>query len=229
MRVRNFISAVLILTIASAPVLAENIADFSFVPFKACKKSPVSPSKKLLKRGYKTYIYAGSWAIFDINGDGWCDWVRGGNEGYRSDQEYPPMREFIYLGTAKGWRHFDQPKEEKNLKVDKDGSGVITVLAGDYAALNFVEPIAIYSKGQSKPYIAAVIRYDAPAPPPSRESIDVFRWSDELDKLRKVPEKERATVVNFLHDKLCKYPPDLLSDGDSPFLLAQGDLCFPRQ
>jgi hypothetical protein len=229
MLTRKFISLFLILIIGSTSALAENVVDLSFMPFKTCKKPPVSPSNKLLKRGYKTYIYAGSWAIFDINGDGWCDWVRGGNEGYRSDQEYPPLREFIYLGTAKGWRHFDQPKDKKNLKIDIGGSGVSTVLSGDYAALNFVEPIPIYSKWQSKPYIATVIRYDAPAPPPSRESIDVYQWNDAFDKLHKVPEKDRLVIVNFLHDKLCKHPAELLSDGDSPFLLAQGELCYPRQ
>lgn len=207
---------------------AENIKELSLVPFETCKKPPVSPSPKLFKRSYKTYIYAGSWAILDINGDGWCDWVRGGNEGYRSDQEYPPMREFIYLGTAKGWRHFDQP-EIKHGEIDGWGQGEITLISGDYAALNFFQPIAIYSKGITKPYIAAVIRYDAPAPAPDRENINVFQWSDSLDKLHKVPEKERIAIIDFLHDKLCKDKPELMADGDSPFLLAQGDLCFAKK
>lgn len=224
MFVRNLVLAA-IFTSGSAPVFAENISDLSLVPFESCKKPPISPSKKLLNKWYKTYMYAGSWEIFDINGDGWCDWVRGGNEGYRSDQEEPPLREFIYLGTAKGWRHFDKKKLEVDYKLAGYGKYEIFMLSGDYAALNFVEPIAIYSKGQSKPYIAAVIRLDAPAPPPSRDSINVFQWNDKLDKLHKVSENDRIAIVNFLHDKLCKYPPELLSYGDSPFLLTQGDLC----
>src|SRR6476620_2764750 len=90
--------------------LSEDIKNLSFKPSVSCKKSPISPPKKILSKSYKTYIFAGNWSIFDINGDGWCDWVRGGNEGYRLDEEDPPLREFIYLGTAKGWRHFDQKK-----------------------------------------------------------------------------------------------------------------------
>lgn len=223
------LALILFFTSMSACALSEDIKDLSFKPFVTCKKSPISPSKKLLERWYKTYVFAGNWEIFDINGDGWCDWVRGGNEGYRSDQENPPLREFIYLGTDKGWRHFDQ----KNIKFDSEAAGYgryeTVVLSGQYSASNFVEPIAIYSKGRRKPYVVAVTRWDAPAPPPDREKINVFQWDDELDKLRKVPEEDRLRIVDFLHYKLCKEPPDLKSYGDSPFLLSQGDLCFPRR
>jgi len=229
MYAKFLVSIILVLASGFFPVLAENASDFSLVPFDKCKKPPVSPSKKRLDRTYKIYYYAGSWAIFDINGDGWCDWVRGGNEGYRSDQEEPPLREFIYLGTSKGWRYFDKEKLEVDSELAGFGRFETVVLSGHYAAMNFVEPIAIYSRGQSKPYIAAVTRFDGPAPVPSREDINVFLWNDKLDKLHKVAENDRLKVMNFLHDKLCKYPAELMSYGDSPFLLAQGDLCFPRK
>ncbi len=218
----------LIFMSTSAFSFAESLAELSFKPFMACKKPPASPSQKLLGRWYKTYMYAGSWEIFDINGDGWCDWVRGGNEGYRSDQEEPPLREFIYLGTDKGWRRFDKKNIEFDAKAEGYDSFETVVLFGHYSASNFVEPIAIYSKGRRKPYVVAVTRWDAPAPPPDREKINVFQWDDELDKLRKVPEEDRLRIVDFLHEKLCKDHPDLKSYGDSPFLLSQGDLCFPR-
>lgn len=155
----------------SAFASAEDLDELSFKPFVACKKPPVSPPRKLLSRWYKTYMYAGSWEIFDINGDGWCDWIRGGNEGYRSDQESPPLREFIYLGTGKGWRQFDK----KNIEFDSEAAGYgpyeTVVLFGHFSAISFVEPIAIYSKRQRKPYVVAVFRWDAPAPPPDREYI----------------------------------------------------------
>lgn len=208
---------------------SEDIRNLSFKSSISCKKSPVSPSKKMLNKAYKTYIFAGNWSIFDINGDGWCDWVRGGNEGYRTDEEEPPLREFIYLGTAKGWRHFDQ----KNAKVHSPNLepeiGKTVVLPGSAAALNFVEPIPIYVKGKAKPYIATVVRLDAPAPPPDRENIMVFQWNNELDKLHIVSESERTSIVAFLHEKLCGKRPELTIYGDSPFLLAQGNLCFPRE
>jgi hypothetical protein len=226
---RRILAIVLVFIGTSVSALSENLNDLSFKPFVACKKPPISPSKKLLERWYKTYVFAGNWEIFDINGDGWCDWVRGGNEGYRSDQESPPLREFIYIGTAKGWRQFDK----KNIEFDSEAAGYgpyeTVVLSGSYSASNLVEPIAIYSQGRRKPYVVAVTRWDAPAPPPDREYINVFQWDDELDKLRKVPEKDRLRIVDFLHEKLCKDRPELTIYGDSPFLLAQGDLCFPRE
>ena len=209
-------------------VFAEDMIDLSFKPFVVCKKPPIPLPRKILERHYRTYIFAGDWSVFDINGDGWCDWVRGGNEGYRSDEEYPPLREFIYFGTAKGWRHFDQKNAKRQSRIAEPEIGKTVVLPGSAAALNFVEPIAIYTKGKAKPYIVTVVRFDAPAPPPDRESIMVFQWNEELDKLHIVSESERKSIVEFLHEKLCKDRPELTIYGDSPFLLSQGDLCFPK-
>lgn len=224
---QKMILALLICVSGNMPVFADDTSILSLKPFETCRKPPISPPKKLLNKSYKTYIFPGNWVIFDVNGDGWCDWVRGGNEGYRSDEEYPPLREFIYLGTAKGWRHFDQPKV-KHGEIDEWGKEV-TLIAGDYAALNFVQPFPIYIKGTAKPYVATVIRFDAPAPPPNRENINVYHWNDTIDKLQKVSEKERIRIVGFLYEKLCKHPAELTADGGEPFLLAQGDLCFPKK
>ena len=209
--------------------LSEDIENFSFAPSVSCKKSPVSPPKKILNKSYKTYIFAGNWSIFDINGDGWCDWVRGGNEGYRTDEEEPPLREFIYLGTAKGWRNFDQKNAKLHSSTFEPEIGKTVVLPGSAAALNFVEPIPVYVKGKAKPYIVTVVRFDAPAPPPDRENIMVFQWDEELDKLHIVSDKERTSIIEFLHEKLCGKRPELTIYGHSPFLLSQGNLCFPRE
>lgn len=205
-------------------VYADNASDLSFVPFQICKKPPSSPPKKLLDRRYKIYMQVGNWAIFDINGDGWCDWVRGGHEGCSKDNEDPPMRDFIYLGTSNGWRHFDQAKPDeksKNKIVEKNEENV---LSQQHNALNFYQPIAIYRKGKTKPYIATVVRYDAPAPPPNRNQIDVYRWSDQIDKLLVVSEKERDMVIDFLRKKFCMYPPTSIN-GEDRFILAMGNLC----
>jgi len=228
MQIKNLAFIIFFISISKI-TFAEDLNDLSFKPFFACKKPPNSPSKKLLNRWYKTYIPAGTWEIFDINGDGWCDWVRGGNEGYRTDEEEPRLREFIYLGTAKGWRHFDKNNIPFDFKAAGYKSYEAPVIFGEYSANGFVEPIAIYSKGKNKPYIVAVYRGDAPAPPPDREYINVYKWDDELDKLRKVSEIDRLNIVDFLHEKLCKDRPELNSYGDSPFLLSQGNLCFPRE
>ena len=227
MYIRHLILMILIFTAVDRSALADEIADLSFKPFVSCKKPPAAPSKKLLMKTYKTYFVIYGWEIYDINGDGWCDWVQGGNEGHRSDQDDPPMREFIYLGTAKGWRRFDQPKVKID-EVIKWGAGKIASISGDDSVNNFVQPIPVYSKGKTKPYIAIVYRWDGQAPPPDRERIFVHQWDDKSDKLRTVPEKEREMVLDFLHDKLCKDHPELTFLGE-PFLLARGDLCFPRK
>jgi hypothetical protein len=205
------------------PALASET--LSFTPFKVCKKLPKAPPAKLLKKTYKTYIDVGDWSIFDINGDGWCDWVRAGNEGHRTDQEEPPIRELIYLGTPKGWRYSEQSEIYKTLRAI-DRAGVDNgYLPGDAPAFNFFQPVVIYSSTQEKPYIAVVGRNDAPAPPPDREDINVLQWDDRFDKLRYVSEESWAMVVDFLQRELCKNPPALLDETHSPLMMAQGDLC----
>jgi hypothetical protein len=206
-----------------SPVLASET--LSFTPFKVCKKPPKAPPAKLLKKTYKTYIDVGDWSVFDINGDGWCDWVRAGNEGHRTDQEEPPIRELIYLGTPKGWRYCEQSEVYKALwAIDRAGvdNGY---LPGDAPAFNFFQPVVIYSSTQEKPYIAVVGRNDAPAPPPDRDDINVLQWDDRFDKLRYVSEESWAMVVEFLQRELCKNPPALLDETHSPLMMAQGDLC----
>ena len=207
---------------------AEAGPTLSFIPLQSCKRPPVSPPPRLLSRSYKTYMQVGNWAIFDINGDGWCDWVRGGHEGYRTDNEEPPMRDFIYLGTSKGWRHFDQAKPGEKSKAHVGGYDAQNIISEHHNALNFYQPIAIYRKSLAKPYIATVTRYDAPAPPPNRDQIEVYQWSDQLDKLLKVSEAETSMVLDFLQNQLCRNPPTLM-DGEGRFILAMGDLCFPSK
>lgn len=129
-----------ILIFSSNFALSSDSVNLSFKPVVACKRPPSAPPKKILERFYKTYIPAGRWSIFDINGDGWCDWVRGGNEGYRSDEEYPHLQDFIYLGTAKGWRHFDKKYAKLQSLTVEPELGKTVVLPGDAAALtNFLE------------------------------------------------------------------------------------------
>ena len=202
-------------------------AELSFAALKICKKSPVSVPNELFHKHYKIYTAFGDWKIFDINGDGWCDWIRGGHEGYRTDIDSPPMRDFIYLGTPNGWRYFDKNEIGEMSQGDIDDDKKEKVLSKDYNALNFYQPLAIYKNGDIKPYIVSVIRYDAPAPPPNRENINVYQWDDRIDKLRKVSSGNRNLIINFLHDQLCKNPPALM-DGDGPFIITMGDLCTPR-
>jgi hypothetical protein len=207
---------------------AEASETLSFTPFKVCKKPPKAPPAKLLKKTYRTYIDVGDWSIFDINGDGWCDWVRNGNEGHRTDQEEPPIRELIYLGTSKGWRYSEQSEVYKAMR-KLNGIGVDNgYMPGYLPAFNFYQPIVIYTSTQEKPYIAVVGRDDAPAPPSNREDINVLQWDDRFDKLRYVSDESWTMVVDFLQRELCKNPPALLDETHSPLMMAQGDLCSAK-
>jgi hypothetical protein len=207
---------------------AESGTELSFSPSHGCRKPPKSPPNKFLYKHYEIYTTFGAWKIFDINGDGWCDWVRGGHEGYITDIDSPPMRDFIYLGTPNGWRYFDQAKLDEKSKAAIGGDNAQSILSKHHNALNFYQPIAIYRKGSAKPYIATVIRYDAASPPPNLEQIEIYQWSEQLDKLLKVHEDERNLIIDFLQSQLCKNPPAVM-DGEGQFILAMGDLCFPRK
>ena len=215
---------ILLFLTKSLQAQAENLSELSFKINKTCKKPPRSIPTSVLNKTYKTYYTVGEWIILDINGDGWCDWVRGGYEGYRTDQEEASMDEFIYLGTQRGWRNFGLPKiYNKSLKkyMARIDPGY---LGGSASATAFFQPIAIYAKNHSKPYIATVFRPDGPAPWPDQEDIKVFQWDDHFDKLRYVDEPVRLMIVEFLQGELCKTTPAVAEDG-FPFLVSHGNLC----
>lgn len=210
-------------------VRAETNKKFSFNATRECKKPPISPSNKTLYKQYNIYTHFGAWKIYDINGDGWCDWVRGGNEGYRTDMDEPKMHDFIYLGTSSGWRYFDHLTTKKNSDIKIINHLDRDVISANDRAITFIEPIAVYAEAEAKPYIVVIVRYDAPAPPPDRNDIMVYRWDDQLDKLVQVSKKATTEVVDFLHEQLCKEPSALRTEFDSPFLISQGTLCYPRK
>lgn len=201
----------------------------SFKPFEECKKSPKFPPKYFLEKSYQTYHSPGKWKTFDINGDGLCDWVRGGHEGDRRDEDEPRLRDFIYLGTPNGWRHYAESNIKNmssNSMLEKSGNKIIS---GRTFALEFFQPIAIYASNQTKPYIAVVTRFDAPAPPPDREKINVLQWNENFDGLVTVSENEKLLVINFLQMELCKNSPALRDENGSPFIITRGTLCNSPQ
>lgn len=203
---------------------AEKSTEFSFEKNNICKNPARSIPVSILNKKYKTYYTMGVWKILDINGDGWCDWVRGGYEGYRTDQEEAPMDEFIYLGTQRGWRHFGLPKIYNN-SLKKYAARIDSgYLGGSASATAFFQPIVIYAKSQSKPYIATVFRPDGPAPWPDQGDIKVLQWDDHFDKLKYVDEPIRLMVVEFLQRELCKKNPSITEDG-FPLLVSQKNLC----
>lgn len=196
---------------------------FSFAPYFKCKLPPRFPSSSVLGRQYQTYISVGKWHIYDINGDGWCDWVRNGRQGYRSDIEVAPMSEMIYLGTPTGWRNFETMKNPRFIEDPLDSVRKIH-LWGFGDAYGFYQPIPIYRKGLRKPFVVAVSRIDAPAPPPNIESIDVLEWDDDTDNLRYVSGARKDEVINFLKISYCNRPSLPLYDGEES-MIAMGDLC----
>lgn len=208
---------------------ASDDKQLSFKPFKQCKKSPKLPPKNFFEKTYQTYHSPENWKTFDINGDGLCDWVRGGYEGDRRDEDEPRLRDFIYLGTPSGWRHYSESNIKKMSSNSIIKNSENKFISGRTFALEFFQPIAIYALNQTKPYIAVVTRFDAPAPPPDREKINVLQWYDNFDGLVTVSENERLLVINFLQSELCKNSPALRDENGSPFMITRGTLCNPPQ
>jgi hypothetical protein len=190
----------------------------SFSPLQNCKMSPKAPPKNLLEKAYKIYNNVEHWQTVDINGDGWCDWIRGGYEGYRTDQEDPPMREFIYLGTSNGWREIAQSEAYRKALKGKSRSETKGLMLPYIEAFNFNQPIFVYSSARSAPYVVVTSRPDAPAPYPEIEDILVMRWDGAYDLLRFVEEPERRKVIAFTKHEICKSRRTPLSAGRTLFI-----------
>ncbi|MBK4733342.1 hypothetical protein [Noviherbaspirillum pedocola] len=195
----------------------------SLKPYVKCMVPPHPPSQLILGKQYQTYIPVGKWHVFDINGDGWCDWVRNGRQGYRSDVDVVPMIEMIYLGTSTGWRNFETKRKFQSAIDSLDSIDKIH-LYGFAEAYGFFQPIPIYRKGSMKPFIVAVSRVDAPAPPPDIDSINVLQWDDDTDNLRYVSGNGKDEVVEFLRTNYCNASSIPQYDGEE-LIMALGSLC----
>jgi hypothetical protein len=185
-------------------VLAKSPERFSFEPLQKCMLSGRPPPKALLTKRYKIYTGLEKWRLKDINGDGICDWIRGGYEGYRTDQEAPPVGEFIYLGTSTGWRKIAQSKRHIREQGREDRVATRGVLEPYVEAYNFYAPVFIYSPNRRAPYVLSLSRPDAPAPAPGIDDVLVMRWDDSYDLLRFISENERLAVLGFAKIEVCK-------------------------
>lgn len=224
-----FICFFLVMLFLSSDSYSKNTLIYSLDKKFDCKKPPKSPPKKLLLKSYKIYTFPGPWSTFDINGDGWCDWVRGGYEGYRSDQEDATLRDFIYLGRATGWSYYESPKNVENLNFDEMRHLNKHSLFSDSGAVEFYEPIPVYVNSERKPYIVTAIRYDAPAPPPGYDRVLVTRWSDKYHGLKEVSDEEKKLIWNFLKKDLCNLPADNYESSYGPRIIKRGALCHENQ
>ena len=161
-------------------------------------------------------------SVFDINGDGWCDWVRGGYEGYRLDQEEPTMKDFIYLGNSKGWEYYDSPQNAEDLDWEEMWKLKEHSLFSGAGAVQFYEPIPVYVNNERKPYIVTAVRYDAPAPPPDYDRIIITRWDNKYGGLIEVPDKEKKIIWDFLKETLCNRPRDEYEKLSDPRIITRG-------
>lgn len=203
----HFILLAMLISSSSTYAQDQGLVTLSLKPFVECKKPPRLLPPKFLNKKYTIQTNIGPWQIVDINGDGWCDWVRGGPEAHRRNVDEPLMRDFIYLGTPNGWRGYGEAVDFLAAKKRKARSEFRGLLPNFVEAFNFFEPMVIFSNQSLKPYIAFVSRPDAPAPYPKAADIMVARWDDRLDTLQDIPESERLKAVAFLRRELCKTPP----------------------
>lgn len=204
---------------------SEGASEYSLQQKLPCQMSPKAPPKSIFSKSYKIYTYPGPWTIVDINGDGWCDWVRGGHEGYRTDEEEPVLQDFIYLGTSRGWRNYNSPKNSDNFTKYKIWEMKSDYLLRSSKAVSFYEPIPVYINDERKPYMVTAIRYDAPAPPPDYDKVLVTRWDGDQDALREVSSKEKEAVWSFLRKALCNRPRDSYEKVYGPRIITLGTLC----
>jgi len=226
MNENNYFSYILwLVLIAPSISSAEGVVEYSLRQKNSCQMSPKAPPKSVFSKSYKIYTYPGPWTIVDINGDGWCDWVRGGHEGYRTDEEEPVLREFIYLGTSRGWRNYASPKNPDNLNGYKIWEMKRDYLLGSSRAVSFYEPIPVYINDEKKPYMITVIRYDAPAPPPDYDQVLITRWDNGKDALKEVSGEEKEAIWNFLRKTLCNRPRDDYEKVHGPRIITLGALC----
>ena len=163
---------------------------FSFTPPALCKKPPKEPPKRLLNKRYMVGGYENGfvpdWYRVDLNGDGICDWLRGGIEQSRYDQEAPTAEGSIFLGTPKGWRYW-KPTNVKFLPGQFFNPLAAVVYMGndpramvvDYGTLN-----------------ASDLYVDASA-------FTVIQWSERYGALRSVDATTTKQVLAFLKRELC--------------------------
>jgi hypothetical protein len=195
---------IILLAALSTCTWAAGSERLSFIPLQKCISPSKSPPKVLLNKTYKIYTDVGNWQIVDINGDGLCDWVRGGYEGYRTDQETPPVREFIYLGTSTGWRTIARSDAYREAEKRAGVMGITGALSPYSEAFNFYAPFFIWTDTRRAPYVLALSRPDAPAPTPDIEHVLVMRWDETFDLLQFINGADRRKVIDFARLGICK-------------------------
>ncbi len=185
---------------------AASAAELSLAPARACLASPNGPGK-LLDQAFPNASTAGN-APFshqvDINGDGWCDWVStAAQPPHRDGVELaqPLMKDFIFLGSKRGWRRFGNPKAIRAF-IDQHHFDQPGPYDGDAEVSAFVSPMFIYAKDEPRPYVAAISIgqdvLDATA-----DNVVVYRWHEGFDALLQVGAQERIMVLQFLQARYC--------------------------
>ncbi|MHB8921463.1 MAG: hypothetical protein ACYC3N_10615 [Halothiobacillus sp.] len=211
----------------------------------ACKKPPKAPPSKLLHQTYDSEGAPTNYPFItneDINGDGWCDWVGTGAFDYplrsqydpvESDKVYPPLKDFIFLGTKDGWRRWGnmQAIRKSYDGIDPDSLASDILLPMAYAAF-FISPTFVYEAGNTKPF---VITSGGPGMAyeglewfggVTMENIEVYRWDEHLDLLQKVEPQEKDRVIAFILQTACDAKKDYSDDAVMPHHSTIGVICY---
>lgn len=186
---------------SASTALAENTSQsqLSFIPPKPCFVPPQAPQKSLLEKKYKVGNFTTNIFRADLNGDGICNWVRDGFTQSRYDQEENeilPLKDFVFIGTKKGWRYIGAEKNIKsNAKENKKIPRNFKVWWYPIAAI-------VYDNNSKKPFI---VSYSAGEgwPTVPRNSYFVFQWNDERDFFTDVNPEAQERIMKFIEEEFC--------------------------
>ncbi len=197
---------------------AIELTELSLTPAHACNAPPRAPPTKLLNKDYPGFSTGGN-APFrhdvDINGDGWCDWVSTAALSPHRDPylwDEPLLKDFIYIGTKKGWRRFGNHQHIVAVR-SRGKLGAHQVYGPDEDVADLIDPTFVYATGSSLPFVSAIsLGQDILDAYP--DNIWVYQWDKGLDALLVVAPREREIVIAFLRQQLCTDQKP--TDGTSP-------------
>jgi len=162
--------------------------EFTFQPLTPCKIPKKNPPLEFFDKKYNIRGleegYTPDWLIFDINGDGICDWVREAVEWTIYDQEVMTRKNSIILGTLTGWKKW-KPVNYKD---------------------QFDSPIGVivYRKNVRRPIIINYSTINERNPSIDLSSFEAFQWNDEIQDLSSIDDELFKRVIDFLKNELCR-------------------------
>jgi hypothetical protein len=181
------------------------IGDLSLIPPHTCKKPPKAPPYRLMNKEFRaanTNTNDPFDHTYDINGDGWCDWISiAARPPHRTDLDEPEMQDFILLGNKNGWRKFGASRKHAYERGEASDTG--SWLGPTARASSLIKPVFVYSTKRREPYVVA-LSLNNDILEPILEDVSAFNWDPNFDMLRGTAVAEKKVVIQYLRKTLCE-------------------------